>query len=114
MSRQRSHSGPDEAMNKGVLAHIRPDRPHERISIPECLSAAPSTDISSAVYDSLTVSLPLYAADRFSPSAIIPGVATESAQRSPPSALTALPVSDLDQLRRLPSALSEMAELDRG
>ena len=81
MSRQRSHSGPDETMNKGVLAHIRPDRPHERISIPECLSAAPSTDISSAVHDRLTVSLPIYAADRFSPSAAIPGVATESAEK---------------------------------
>jgi len=99
VSRQRSHSGPDEAMNKGVLAHIRPDRPHERISIPECLSAAPSTDISSAVHDRLTVSLPLYAADRFSPSAVIPGVATESAEKITARALAALPVSDLDQLR---------------
>jgi len=33
------------------------------------------------VYDRLTVSLPLYAADRFSPSAVIPGVATESAEK---------------------------------
>ena len=81
MSRQRSHSGPNETMNKGVLAHIRPDRPHERISIPECLSAAPSTDISSAVHGRLTVSLPLYAADRFPPSAAIPGVAAESAEK---------------------------------
>jgi len=78
VSRQRSHSGPDETMNKGVLAHIRPDRPHERISIPECLSAA---HISSAAHDRLTVSLPIYAADRFSPSAAIPGVATESAEK---------------------------------
>src|SRR5205814_9738909 len=78
-------------MNKGVLAHIRPDRPHERISIPECLSAAPSTDISSAVYDRLTVSLPLYAADRFSPSALIPGVATEIAEKITARALAALP-----------------------
>ena len=96
MSRQRSHSGPDETMNKGVLAHIRPDRPHERISIPECLSAA---HISSAAHDRLTVSLPLYAADRFSPSAVIPGVATESAEKITARALAALPVSDLDQLR---------------
>src|SRR5438105_7536102 len=51
VSRQRSHSGPNETMNKGVLAHIRPDRPHERISIPECLSAAPSTGIANGTED---------------------------------------------------------------
>jgi len=51
------------------------------------------------VHDRLTVSLPLYAADRFSPSAVIPGVATESAEKITARALAALPVSDLDQLR---------------
>jgi hypothetical protein len=37
--------------------------------------------MSSAGHDRLTVSLPIYAADRFSPSAAIPGVATESAEK---------------------------------